>query len=407
MPPCAYRDCRGLLLRRLPTACQRVCSSQAVYFDGANSHGAPGEHKYTIAPRPVVMLASRREIIVDSKSDGFYNCRWTIKVRGGVGLSRRAGAGIGDCNFMRSLTACPLCNSGQLALLKEIAAADLVAAWKEVLKIDITGELHGTETIRLHGCPRCGLQSFAPTDVAGSAALYRDLQNLDWYYVTKKWEHTVAIKDLAGCQMILEIGCGSGEFLARMQSHTTGTVRGIELSERAVATARQRGLSAEVLGLKEAAERWPGQYDAVCAFQVLEHVPDPGRFLETCCALLAPGGKLVLAVPNAESWLRFGYGLLDQPPHHMSKWPGRTLRYLSQLFPLRLERLRRECLARYHIPKFVKDHTMAWRERGAPSWLCEPAFRLGVRKFIGRTGLRHLLVGHTIYAVFRRVERAP
>jgi SAM-dependent methyltransferase len=37
-------------------------------------------------------------------------------------------------------------------------------------------------------------------------------------------------------------------------------------------------------------------------FHVLEHLPDPRPYLETARDLLAPGGRLIVQVPNAASW---------------------------------------------------------------------------------------------------------
>ena len=43
-------------------------------------------------------------------------------------------------------------------------------------------------------------------------------------------------------------------------------------------------------------------YDAIIAAHVLEHTRDPSAVLKRLAALLAPGGSLVVAVPNVLSW---------------------------------------------------------------------------------------------------------
>ena len=45
-------------------------------------------------------------------------------------------------------------------------------------------------------------------------------------------------------------------------------------------------------------ERAPGPYEMICAYGVLEHVPDPLAFLEHLKAHLTPGGRAYLSVPD-------------------------------------------------------------------------------------------------------------
>ena len=57
-----------------------------------------------------------------------------------------------------------------------------------------------------------------------------------------------------------------------------------------------------------------GPFDVVLAGDVLEHVRDPGRVLEQARELLAPGGRLIVSVPNFGHWyvrLRTVLGVFD------------------------------------------------------------------------------------------------
>jgi SAM-dependent methyltransferase len=57
----------------------------------------------------------------------------------------------------------------------------------------------------------------------------------------------------------------------------------------------------------------------IVLFQVLEHLPDPVAVIGHCRRLLSPGGWLILAVPNRESWqarfCRAEWLHLDVPRH--------------------------------------------------------------------------------------------
>src|SRR5690349_110334 len=66
---------------------------------------------------------------------------------------------------------------------------------------------------------------------------------------------------------VLEIGCGSGELLAFLQSRGFLNAHGIDISPEQVALARARGVDAEVGD----ALRTSGSYALIIAVDVLEH----------------------------------------------------------------------------------------------------------------------------------------
>jgi 2-polyprenyl-3-methyl-5-hydroxy-6-metoxy-1,4-benzoquinol methylase len=102
----------------------------------------------------------------------------------------------------------------------------------------------------------------------------------------------------------LDVGCGEGALGAALKHAGATYVAGIELDERAAAVARER-LDALVVG---AVLDVPLPFDEA-AFHllvfadVLEHLPDPDAVLERCLPLLAPGGTVVISVPNMRFWL--------------------------------------------------------------------------------------------------------
>ncbi len=198
---------------------------------------------------------------------------------------------------------CSLCDSPHVNKIDVVSIERLVADWQAAYSIDIGDELVGHVKIERYGCRRCRLQFFVPP-LAGSERLYAQMEKLDWYYSTRKWEHDVALLSLRGSTRILEVGCGDGYFITRAHDEQDLNVEGIELNESAVNKARGNGLPVRLLELEDAAKQFPEHYDAVCAFQVLEHVANPKAFLEQCCALIRQGGILILGLPNADSFLK-------------------------------------------------------------------------------------------------------
>jgi SAM-dependent methyltransferase len=115
---------------------------------------------------------------------------------------------------------------------------------------------------------------------------------------------------------LLDVGCGNGEFLQRMRE-LGWNVAGHDLDPQAVNVVRALGI--EVVGGPLAPDAFREPFDAITLHHVIEHVHDPVEVLAACRALLAPGGTLWIATPNAESmgWRRFGrhWMHLDCPRH--------------------------------------------------------------------------------------------
>ncbi len=117
---------------------------------------------------------------------------------------------------------------------------------------------------------------------------------------------------------ILDIGCGVGLFLHRAEEAGMA-VQGIELSASAVNYARTNyGLDVHHGTLGDANIPLACR-DIVVMWHVLEHLPDPLAGLRQVAGILAPGGVLLAAVPNFDSYEARLFGRrwysLDAPRH--------------------------------------------------------------------------------------------
>jgi SAM-dependent methyltransferase len=297
---------------------------------------------------------------------------------------------------------CPLCHSAATSAVRATNVAPVVERWRREFSIDVSPLFRGLSYFLLSECASCSIQFFSPEWLAGPPDLYSQLEAQPLYYNPSKWEHTAALRDLRGASHILEVGCGFGDFVSRAIREAGLHAEGIEQNESAVREAQLRGLPVRSANLVEETQLHPAGYDAVCAFQVLEHVPNPGPFLEACCALLPPGGKLIIGVPNARSFLRHTFNLLDMPPHHMTRWADTVLEHFPQFLPLRLASVRREPLADYHIPPFTQAYCSAWSARCGLRVLAHPRAQACAEFFLKSSAIRRVLRGHTLYASFVR-----
>lgn len=101
---------------------------------------------------------------------------------------------------------------------------------------------------------------------------------------------------------LLDVGCGSGLFLglAKMKGWR---VSGIDLDPVAAEWGREHeGIQDMRCGALAAALRIGEQFDAITMFDYLEHTDRPGADLDCLASHLAPGGVLMIRVPNAGGW---------------------------------------------------------------------------------------------------------
>jgi len=140
--------------------------------------------------------------------------------------------------------------------------------------------------------------------------------------------------DLLGAHVprgrLLDVGCGYGLLLdeARRRGYD---VEGVELWVDAVQYARKRlSLPVREMAFEDAAlgsaldsER----YDAVLAVDVLEHFDDPVVALDRMCALLAPGGALLIVTADPSSLVArvTGSHWWCYEPAHVCLIPRKTL----------------------------------------------------------------------------------
>jgi 2-polyprenyl-6-hydroxyphenyl methylase/3-demethylubiquinone-9 3-methyltransferase len=101
---------------------------------------------------------------------------------------------------------------------------------------------------------------------------------------------------------ILDIGCGGGilcEPLARMGAEMTGVDPAPGNIDIARAHAAPQSLAIEYrAATAETLVAEGASFDAVLAMEVIEHVPDQAAFVATACALVRPGGLLIMSTLN-------------------------------------------------------------------------------------------------------------
>lgn len=102
---------------------------------------------------------------------------------------------------------------------------------------------------------------------------------------------------------VLDVGCGGGilaESMAREGAQVTGLDMGKEPLEVARLHALETGTKLDYIQstIEDHAEQNPQAYDVVTCMEMLEHVPDPLSVIQSCAALVKPGGHVFFSTLN-------------------------------------------------------------------------------------------------------------
>ncbi len=151
---------------------------------------------------------------------------------------------------------------------------------------------------------------------------------------------------------VLDIGCMDGAIAARLRD-LGNRVYGIDASKPAVATARERGIDAQIGNLEETLPFADEMFDLVFAGEIIEHVYAIDALLTEIRRTLKPGGILVVTTPNLAAFGRRILLLLNRNPHIEISFKGDAAGHIRYFVKSTLCRLLED--HRFRITAFTSD----------------------------------------------------
>lgn len=162
--------------------------------------------------------------------------------------------------------------------------------------------------LRIVRCNACGLVYSNPAlEEAELEKLYSEskftydelveaLKETYGRYIRKAMEH------LKPRDRFLEIGCGSGFMLEKAIELGFKEVFGVEPGREPIARAKSEIAKNIKQSLFKNGLFEPNQFDLVCFFQTLDHIPCPNEFLAAVYQVLKPGGVVLAFNHDVGAW---------------------------------------------------------------------------------------------------------
>ena len=115
---------------------------------------------------------------------------------------------------------------------------------------------------------------------------------------------------------LLEIGCGTGDFVGQLLDQPNLEITGSEVYLAGLLAARKRLPQIDFVQFDVTQEIIGQSYDVVTAFDVLEHIEDDRAAMANIRAMLADDGRAVISVPQHP----FLWGPLDEIVRHKRRY---------------------------------------------------------------------------------------
>jgi SAM-dependent methyltransferase len=241
---------------------------------------------------------------------------------------------------------CPITGLPAVRLIQSISSDLLIGLWQASFGVATAAQLGTGRRFGLWESP-CGLIFFDPM-IAGDGSFYRKLytgwgKDGPWTEQTsQRLDYVRAAAMVKPGHRVLDVGCGPAAFAAHVRHATYVGLDDNYPAAGASADIRNESLAAHAAVHAE-------EYDAVCAFHVVEHVPELARFASDLGRCIKPGGYLVLAVPKYPSSINdIPNFVFNAPPHHLTWWNEQALRTLAERAGVQVQSLEGLPLGAHH-----------------------------------------------------------
>lgn len=295
----------------------------------------------------------------------------------------------------------PVTHSSNVRKIESLDSLDIIKAYSGFGSGNVERFFSDTAQVDIFECLDTSYRFYYPFDISGDEEFYAYLQNKVGYYAHWRWEHQITSSQIEPQQKILEIGCGTGEFLERVKQEKKAECVGLELNQQAINKSKCKELEMYNQTIEQHAANNGNKYDVVCSFQVLEHVTDVKSFLESSITCLKEKGLLIIGVPNNNPYLfqNDKFHTLNLPPHHMGLWNEKSLRNIDKFFDIKLKKIMIEPL--FDTDYFWKIKMEFWRKNNRAAYFIANILPQSMSR-VRNKFLQKICQGRNILAIYSK-----
>jgi 2-polyprenyl-3-methyl-5-hydroxy-6-metoxy-1,4-benzoquinol methylase len=176
-----------------------------------------------------------------------------------------------------------------------------------------------------------------------------------YFSLRKKVRFIKPFKSKAGA--LLDVGAGTGSFI-RAAKRSGWDVKGIEPDSVARGIANTKNANT-VFSLKTLSSLKTASYDVITLWHVLEHLPNLQEDLKTFKRLLKPNGRIIVAVPNFNSFdaIYFkGFWAAYDVPRHLWHFSQDTIPKVFSEVQMTLESTHPMRMDAYYVSMLSNKH---------------------------------------------------
>lgn len=300
----------------------------------------------------------------------------------------------------------PITGKSSTKLVDKIPVKKIISLYKRDLNMDVSPYFTGLNDVEVYECDETKFRFYYPLTLAGNSEFYEQLSTgNDIYYPSWKWENEIAVKYIPAGSKLLDIGCGEGIFLKGLADRQAVDGFGLELNPDGIRRCKEKGLAVANATIQEFAKGRKEQFDVVTTFQVVEHIPEIGSFLESKLSVLKPGGTMIIGVPYSHPYLYKNdkFDTLNLPPHHMGLWNEQAFRNLEPIYNIKLKAI---YISKLHDMLYYLSIQLNCRDKYNRLFHNNKLLRTFFRgiNFV-LSPFKRLLKGHDIIAVFEKNEK--